>query len=236
MTSLVLSLLGRKLTFHQPYQTCKRLLDVGRDRSLLLGAFDKMEQSQSLPCFRREFEDMTPIEMQRTLVAALKAEQAFLLPRKRPIHLVWNIPSDFTTIYSIDFILDRFLLTVHVDHTIGLWIVSEQTTCILYAQLTLLEDWTVVSHSVSRDRSTLYVGTYSSHLARFVFFHSCRLCFGLWFIHSIQHSSVHYFASSRSADVHPSFSTFHGMYCRHCSGPTVSSSWHCPRVQSTFTA
>ena len=54
----------------------------------VLGAFDKMEQSKSLPCFRREFEDLTPIEMQRTLVAAFKAEQAFLRPRKRPTHLV----------------------------------------------------------------------------------------------------------------------------------------------------
>ena len=192
-----------------------------------------MEQSQSLPCFRREFEVTTPIEMQRTLVAAFKAEQAFLHFRKRPIHLVWNIPSDFTTIYSIDFILDRFLLTVHEDHTIGLWIVSEPMSCILYARLTLLEDWGVVSHSVARDRSTLYLGAYSSHLGRFVLF---ILIVYICFTNPTQHSSLHCSASSGPAGCRATLPTSYGMYRRHCSGPTLLSSLYYPRVQPTFIA
>ena len=59
-----------------------------------------------------EFEDMAPPEMQRLVVSAFKVEGVLLRSRERLIGLVGNIPGSHSRMRSIEFMLDRFILTI----------------------------------------------------------------------------------------------------------------------------
>ncbi|KIM50656.1 hypothetical protein SCLCIDRAFT_775358 [Scleroderma citrinum Foug A] len=83
-----------------------------KHRSVWMHVFDVMQRSQSLPCFRMEFEDMAPPEMQRLVVSAFKVEGVLLRSRERLIGLVGNVPGSHSRMRSIEFMLDRFILTI----------------------------------------------------------------------------------------------------------------------------
>ena len=113
-------LLRRKVS-NTPLQTCRYCLDLSRHRRIWTEAFETVRQSQSFFYLRKEFEDMTPLEMQRTLVSAYKVEQAFLRPRKRLVPLIRNTPGSASPIHCMSFLLDRFILTTHYNSTFNLW-------------------------------------------------------------------------------------------------------------------
>jgi len=100
---------------------------------------------------------MTPLQMQRTLVSAFKAEQSFLRPRKQLVPLVKNFPGSQFPIRSIDFLLDRFILTSHDRGTVSLWAVSGDASCYLYAQMPQKRGWSAAVHHVSADKSTFFL-------------------------------------------------------------------------------
>ena len=91
-------------------------------------AFETVRQSQSFFYLHKEFEDMTPLEMQRTLVSAYEVEQAFLRPRKRLVPLVRNTPGSASPIHCMSFLLDRFILTTHYNGTFNLWALSRDAS------------------------------------------------------------------------------------------------------------
>lgn len=157
-------------------QTCRRCLDLSRHRRVWTDAFETVRRSQSFFYLRKEFEDMTPLEMQRTLVSAHKAEQAFLRPRKRLVSLDRNFPGSYSPIRSTNFLLDRFILTVHYSGTVSLWTLSGDASCSLYAQMPPKRGWNAAAHHVSADKSTFYL-TSQNKSRKFVlvapFIHNC---------------------------------------------------------------
>ena len=138
-----------------------------------------MQRSQPLPCIRCDFENMEPLEMQRTLVAAFNIQRTFLLPRESarsllPDHNGWTCvtSSDSPKLSTISLVLDEYTLLGYTDGTVSLWARTsdsqETKPWFLYACFLLPQNWILYDHCLSADKSVLYVAACRTSGLRFV--------------------------------------------------------------------
>ena len=189
-------------------------------------AFETVRQSQSFFYLRKEFEDMTPLEMQRTLVSAYEVEQAFLRPRKRLVPLVRNTPGSASPIHCMSSLLDRFILTTHYNGTFNLWALSRDASSMPKCNP---KEAGVLLFTVSADKSTLYLTSRYGE-RKFVSVAPIHTC--LNFV--MQNSGIHCALGLGTTTSPPGHRMHRGPYVRSVVSLTLTQSrtcFHCTDVR-----
>ncbi|KIJ05769.1 hypothetical protein PAXINDRAFT_103643, partial [Paxillus involutus ATCC 200175] len=131
-----------------------------------------MRATQPLPCSRSEIEAMSVPEIERALLAAFQVEKSFLMPRQYMKHIMpsSNVDVDEASLCYLSFVRDRFLLSADNTMVISLWEISELSSSTVVPSYPCarvsLPSWGLLAHSLSTDRSTLYIAVTQLQRAR----------------------------------------------------------------------
>ncbi|KIJ65184.1 hypothetical protein HYDPIDRAFT_111077 [Hydnomerulius pinastri MD-312] len=152
-------------------QTCKYFFALSKDRSLWIALFNRLREEQPLPCSRSELGAMSVTEIERALWMALKVEKSFLVPRECTQSIDDSGKHGVRgSLSGLSFVLDRYLLSADNTMVISLWDITELSsspTGISYPCARLsLPSWVLLAHTLSFDKSTLYVAVSRHDRAR----------------------------------------------------------------------
>jgi hypothetical protein len=157
------------------YQTCKPFSLLCEERSLWTALFNRMMATQPLHCSQSEIEAMSVPDIELALFAAFQVEKSFLMPRQYMKRIMPSSNADEGSLRYLSFVRDRFLLSV--DHTmaISLWDIPEHSSSTMVPShpcaRVSLPSWHLLTHSLSIDRSTLYIAV--TQAKRSVILDSC---------------------------------------------------------------
>ncbi|KAF8834880.1 hypothetical protein BDN67DRAFT_975679 [Paxillus ammoniavirescens] len=113
---------------------------------------------------------MSVPEIERVLLTAFQVEKSFLVPREHMKHIMPSSNADKASLRYLSFVRDCFVLSADNTMVISLWEISELSSSTMVPSYPCarvsLPAWDLLTHSLSTDRSTLYIAVTRLQRAR----------------------------------------------------------------------